>query len=99
MQWTPVWFVSIWSNARVLRREAKTKLKTMMFYKDNVKGSLYDKLKESSFHQSYYEKKKYMLSYFVINEVFNFYLCTDSWMFVDNAHELFMNKLLEMITF
>lgn len=29
----------------------------MMFYKDNVKGSLYDKLKESSFHQSYYEKK------------------------------------------
>jgi len=49
----------------------------MMFYKDNVKGSLYDKLKEFSFHQSYYEKK-YMWSYFVINEVFNFYLCVNS---------------------
>jgi hypothetical protein len=85
MQRTLVWFVSIWSNARVLRKEAETKLKIMMFYKDNVKGSLYDKLKESSFHQSYYEKK-YMWSYFVINEVFNFYLCVNSWMFVDNAH-------------
>ena len=57
MQWTLVWFASIWSSARGLRREIKTKLKTMMFYKDNVKGSLYDKLKEFSFHQSYYGEK------------------------------------------